>query len=186
MHQSSATKGTKRSRKSSESDSEDSGSDLPSVKVSENAGGKRRDPIDLRVAIENDAVDNEAKGLASWKMAHAGASSMPGRHMCVICGYFSNYKCVECATKRISQMQTYVCGNRCLEIHKNHNCGRGIPLDVPRESEAPSRGAPDGRATLAKCIPALLNLTISSRNSAMDTVMLRLLDRPESSSILMQ
>ncbi|KAG6440133.1 HIT zinc finger family protein [Babesia bovis T2Bo] len=124
MQQGATPKAPKRSRK--DSDSDDSESDLPLNKVVESVGGKKRDPLDLRVVVENDAVDCEAKGVVSWKVAHAGASEQPGRHLCVICGLFAPYKCIDCASKRISQMHTYICGRGCLDIHKNHNCGRPL------------------------------------------------------------
>ncbi|ORM41512.1 Protein SEY1 -like protein [Babesia sp. Xinjiang] len=58
MSQITASKTGKRGRR--DSDSEDSESDIPSQRQADGLGGKRRDPLDLRVAIENDFVDRDA------------------------------------------------------------------------------------------------------------------------------
>ncbi|GIX65279.1 zinc finger protein, putative [Babesia caballi] len=126
LHGSSHKPAAKRGRR--ESNSEEADSRPPHHQVPLSEGAKRRDALDLRAAIENDAADCEKKGLSSWKTAHAGASYRPARRLCAICGFHGVYKCVECASKRISQLRTYVCGPRCLEIHKDQNCGRPLNL----------------------------------------------------------
>ncbi|CDR94936.1 hypothetical protein BBBOND_0200930 [Babesia bigemina] len=117
---------SKRARR--DSDSEDSDPEKPPEHAPLLDSGKKRDPIDLRAAIENDAAECERKGLSSWKLSHAGSSSLPARHLCVICGFFGSYKCMECASKRIAELRTYVCGPRCLEVHKDQSCGRPLNL----------------------------------------------------------
>lgn len=116
----------KRGRK--QADSDDSDSDATPSKGTTTGGFKNRDTIDLRIAVDQDSLDCEKKGLPSWKNAHAGASSVPPRHICVTCGFFGDYKCVQCVSKRTSRLSTYYCSARCYEVHKDHNCGKNLNL----------------------------------------------------------
>lgn len=116
----------KRSRR--QADSDDSDSDTGPSKSSNLSGFKNRDTLDIRMAIDQDAVDCSKQGLPSWKQSHAGASNIPPRHLCEICGFFGDYKCVQCVHKRTSRVNTYYCSSRCYEIHKDHNCGKPLNL----------------------------------------------------------
>ncbi|KAK2198423.1 bifunctional Vps71-ZNHIT1/Zinc finger [Babesia duncani] len=87
---------------------------------------KERDTLDLRVVIDQDEVDAAKARLPCWKNAHAGAPSLPARHLCCICGFHANYKCLVCANRRLGSISSYYCGFRCFEIHKDQTCGKAI------------------------------------------------------------
>ncbi|KAK1934072.1 hypothetical protein X943_003249 [Babesia divergens] len=72
----------------------------------------------------------EAKDIPCWKDSHAGPSSLPARRICVTCGFFGDYKCVSCVTKRITRLSVYYCSNVCYEIHKDHSCGKPINVTM--------------------------------------------------------
>lgn len=106
--------------------SEDSDSDSTPTKPLQVRGLRNRDPIDLRIAIDLDAAECAKKDIPCWKDSHAGPSSLPARRICVTCGFFGDYKCVSCVTKRITRLSVYYCSNVCYEIHKDHSCGKPI------------------------------------------------------------
>ncbi|XP_953140.1 uncharacterized protein TA08650 [Theileria annulata] len=89
---------------------------------------KHREPMDINLIVDHDEVEAEKNNLPCWRAAYASGPARPQRHLCVICGFFANYKCRNCATRRIEAINSYYCSLRCLEVHNETNCGKAVHL----------------------------------------------------------
>ncbi|UVC50176.1 hypothetical protein MACK_004047 [Theileria orientalis] len=115
----------KRGRKARGSDEE---YDTKPVHKLSSSRYKHREPMDVNLMIEHDEVEADKNNEPCWRSAYAKGSTRPARHLCVICGFFANYKCRNCANRRIEGIENYYCSLRCLEVHNETNCGKAVHL----------------------------------------------------------